>query len=72
MRLLFNFQAGALNSIRGNFEIVKNDVNKDRQVDVLVPEEFEDEAFIRVQIISNGSLFFKIFNHILFYLHLFI
>jgi hypothetical protein len=39
--------------LRGNFEVLKNDYNKQQQIDVSIPEEYEEEAYIRVQIISS-------------------
>jgi hypothetical protein len=48
------FQVGCLNALRGNFEILKNDYNKQQQIDVSIPEEYEEEVYIRVKIVSNN------------------
>lgn len=45
---------GCLNALRGNFEILKNDYNKQQQIDVSIPEEYEEEVYIRVKIVSNN------------------
>ncbi len=51
-----NFEVGSINAIKGNFEVIKKDAtpNEDRQVEVLLFEDYEDEAFIQVQLISGN------------------
>lgn len=44
-----------MNALRGNFEILKNDYNKQLQIDVSIPEEYEEEAYIRVQMLSTNK-----------------
>lgn len=46
---------GCLNALRGNFEILKVDFNREKQIDVLVPEEFEEDTYIRVEIVNSSS-----------------
>ena len=42
--------------MRGHFEILKNDYNKQQQIDVSIPEEYEEEVYIRVQIVSASNV----------------
>lgn len=60
------YVVGCVNSMKANFELIKNDfagvktegTSKSQFLNVIVPEEFKENFFIKVEIV-NSELFVK-------------